>query len=72
MQRVCSEMQRLRLLERRQILALDVLDQRNLDDLVIVDFADDDRDLAQPDLDGRLVASLARHDLKAAAHAAGR
>jgi hypothetical protein len=41
-------MQCLGLLERRQVLALDVLDQRNLDDLVVVHLADDDRDLASP------------------------
>ena len=67
-----QRLQRLGLFERRQVLALDVLDQRDLDDLVVVDLADDDRDLAQADLHGRLVAALAGDDLEPAARAAGR
>ena len=65
-------MQRFRLFERRQVLALDVLDQRDLDDLVVVDLADDDRDLAQADLDRRLIAALAGDDLEARSRAVGR
>src|SRR5262249_43359116 len=52
--------------ERRQVLALDVLDQGDLDDLVVVYLADDDWDLANSDLDGRLVASLTGDDLEPA------
>ncbi len=59
--------QRLRLFERRQVLALQVLDQRQLHHLDVVDLADDDRDFAQPDLDGGVVAPLAGDDLVAAA-----
>ena len=46
-------MQRLGLFKRREILPLNILNQRNLDDLVVVNLADDDRDFPQPDLDGR-------------------
>ena len=59
-------MQRLGLFERRQVLALKVLDQRQLHDLGVVDFADDDRHLAQADLHGGVVAALAGDDLVAA------
>jgi hypothetical protein len=61
---VRERLQRLGLLERRQILPLEVLDERDLDDLVVVDLADDNRDLAQPDLDRGLVAALAGDDLE--------
>ena len=64
--------QRLGLFERGQILALKVLDQRELDDLGVVDFANDDRQLAQAGLDRGLVAALARDDLEPARRAAGR
>ena len=64
--------QRLGLFERRQVLALEVLDQRELDDLGVVDLADDDRQLAQADLDRRLVAPLAGDDLEPVAALAGR
>ena len=64
--------QRLGLFERRQVLALQVLDQRELDDLGVVDVADDDRQLAQAGLDRRLVAALAGDDLEALAALAGR
>ena len=60
-------MQRLRFFERRQVLALDVLDQRELDNLAVVDIADDDRQLAEADLNSRLVSALAGDDLKAVA-----
>ena len=63
---------RLGLFERAEVLALDVLDERDLDDLGVVDLADDDRQLAQADLDGRLVAALAGDDLVPARRAAGR
>ena len=56
--------ERLGFLERRQVLALEVLDQCELDDLGVVDIADDDRQLPQPDLDRRLIAALAGHDLE--------
>jgi hypothetical protein len=56
--------QRFRLFERGQVLALEVLDQRDLDDFVVVDLADDDRDVAKADLHGRLVAPLAGDDLE--------
>ena len=64
---VGQAVQRFRLLERRQILALQVLDQRELDDLGVVDLADDHRQLAQAGPHRRLVAALAGHDLKAVA-----
>ena len=64
--------QRLGLFERRQVLALEVLDQRDLDDLVVVHVADDDRHLAEADLDRGLVAALAGDDLEARRRAAGR
>ena len=58
---------RLGLFEGAEVLALDVLDEGDLDDLGVVHLADDDRELPQPDLDGRLVAPLAGHDLIPAA-----
>ena len=67
-----QRLQRLGLFERRQVLALEVLDQRDLDDLVVVHLADDDREFAQADLDGRLVAALAGDDLEPRPRAAGR
>ncbi len=60
-------LQRLRLFERRQVLALEVLDQRQLHHLDVVGLAHDDRHLAQPDLHRRVVAALAGDDLVAAA-----
>ena len=65
-------MQRLGFFERRQVLALQVLDQRQLEHLGVVDVADDHRQLAQADLDRRLVAPLAGDDLEAVAALAGR
>src|SRR5262249_41280346 len=61
-----QRLQRLGFFKRRQILPLDVLDERDFDDFVVVDFADDDRHFAQPDLDRRLIPALAGHDLKPA------
>src|SRR4029079_5409907 len=55
----------LSLLEGAEVLPLDVLDQRHLDDLGVIDFADDDRDLPKPDPNGRLVTALAGDDLVA-------
>ena len=65
-------LQRLRLFERRQVLALQVLDQRQLHHLGVVGLAQDDRQLAQPDLHRRVVAPLAGDDLVAVADAGGR
>ena len=56
-----------RLFERRQVLALQVLDERQLHDLGVVDLADDDRHLAQPHLDGGVIAAFAGDDLIAVA-----
>ena len=56
--------ERLGLFERRQILALEVLDQRELQHLALVDVADDDRQIAEPDLDRRLIPPLPGHDLE--------
>ena len=64
--------QRLGFFERRQVLALQVLDQRQLEHLGVVDVADDDRQLAQADLDRRLVAALAGDDLEPLAALAAR
>src|SRR5581483_1051588 len=55
---VGQPVERLRLFERRQVLALQVLDQRELDDLRVVDLADDRRHVVQADLDRRLVPAL--------------
>ena len=59
--------QRLGFFERRQVLALEVLDQRQLHHLPIVNLADDDRHVAQADLDGGVVAALTSDDLVAGA-----
>jgi hypothetical protein len=69
---LCEVLQRLRLFERRQILPLDVFHERQLDDFGIVDVADDDRQVAKPNLNGSLVATLAGDDLKAVAARPGR
>ena len=50
--------QRLSLFERAEVSALQVLDEGDLDQLRVVDIPDHRRDLPQPDLNGRLVASL--------------
>ena len=65
-------LERLGLFERRQVLPLQVLDQRELDHLGVVHLADDHRQLAQPRLDRRLVAALAGDDLEPLARAAAR
>ena len=58
-------LQRFGLLERTEVLALQVLDQRDLDHLAVGDLADDDGDLVEGQPDGRLIAPLAGHDLEA-------
>ena len=60
-------MERLRFFERRQILALQVLDERELQHLGVVGRADHRRQFPQADLYGRLIPPLARHDLEPAA-----
>ncbi|MEZ5285448.1 MAG: hypothetical protein R2712_11725 [Vicinamibacterales bacterium] len=59
--------QGLGLFERRQVLALDVLDQRELQHLRLVDVPHDDRELREAGLDGGVVAALAGDDLVAGA-----
>src|SRR5262245_43929091 len=54
------------LFERCQILSLDVFNECDLDNLVVVDLTNDDRDVAEPDLDGCLVSALAGDDLETA------
>ena len=51
------------LLDRREVLPLDVLDQVDLHDLVVGVLPHDDRHGIQPGLLGRPVAPLAHHDL---------
>jgi hypothetical protein len=60
-------MKRLGLLERGQVLALQVLDQRQLHHLGIVALADDDRHFANSDLDGGMIPALAGDDLEPSA-----
>src|SRR5260221_14776100 len=60
-------MQRLGLLKRRQVLALEVLDEREFDYLGIVDVAHDGRKLPEADLNGGLIPALASDNLKAIA-----
>ncbi len=57
-------LQRLGLFERRQILALEVLDERQLKHLGVVDVPDDGRQFPQPDLHRGLVPPFAGDDLK--------
>jgi len=57
----------LRLLDRVQILALDILDQRHLERLVVAELADDGRDFVQPRPLRRPPAPLASDDLEAVA-----
>jgi hypothetical protein len=57
----------LRLLDRVEVLALDILDQRNLKRLRVGKIAHDRRDLMQLRLLRRAPASLARDDLEAVA-----
>ena len=59
-------LQRLRLFERADVLALEVLDEGDLDHLVVRDVADDDRNLGELQPDRGLVAPLAGHDLEPA------
>ena len=56
--------ERLRFFERGQVLALEVLDQREFQHLGLVDVPDDDRQLPQAGLDRRLVSPFAGHDLE--------
>ncbi len=58
-------MQGLGFFEGRQVLALDVLDERELQHLGVVDVADDDRQLDDSGADGGLVTALAGDDLVA-------
>jgi hypothetical protein len=53
------------LLERRQVLALEVLHQRQLHHFRIADLADDHGDVAKADLDGGVIPPLAGDDLVA-------
>jgi hypothetical protein len=46
------------------VRSLQVLNERDLDHLVVVDLTDDDRDVPQTDLHRGLVPPLAGHDLK--------
>src|SRR3954453_10314892 len=52
-----------RLLERRKVLALKVLDDRDLERGVVVDLLDERRDRFKPGLPGRSPASLAGDEL---------
>ena len=60
-------MQRIRLFERGEVLPLQILDERQLDDLPVVHIANDDRELLQADLDRSLIPPLAGDDLIPAA-----
>ena len=64
---VAEAVQRLGFFERGQVLALDVLDQRQLQHLGLVDVADDHRQLGDAGTNRRLVAALASDDLVAGA-----
>src|SRR5689334_17763468 len=64
---VGEDSERLGFLERPEVLALNVLDERDLDDLRVVDLANDDRELPQPNLHRSLIPALARHDLESTA-----
>ena len=57
-------LERLRLLERGEILTLKVLDARKLQHLGLIDVADDDRQVAEPHLHRRLIAALAGDNLE--------
>jgi hypothetical protein len=57
----------LRFLDRVQVLALDILDQRDLERLFLAEVADDRRQLVQPRLLRRPPAPLAGDDLEAVA-----
>jgi hypothetical protein len=62
---VAEAVQRLGLFERRQVLALDVLDQRQLQHLGIVDVAHDHRQFDDTGPDGGLITPFAGDDLVA-------
>jgi hypothetical protein len=62
-----QRLQTVRLFERAQVLALEVLDERDLHRLGVGGLADDARDLAQPRFDRGAIPSLARDDLEARA-----
>src|SRR3990172_6739321 len=62
---VDERLQPIRLFERRQVLALQVLDQRELHRLGVVGLPDDAGDLTQAGLNGGAVPSLAGDDLMA-------
>ena len=51
------------LFERGQVLALDVLDERQFQHLGFIHIADDHRELGEPRLNGGVIAPLAGHDL---------
>src|SRR5215203_1640414 len=55
--------ERLGFFERRQVLALKILDERQLHYLDVIRFPDDDRYFAQTDLHGGVIATLAGDDL---------
>src|SRR6185503_18578992 len=57
----------LRFLDRVQILALDVLDQRDFERLLVAEFADDGGDFVQPGALRRPPASLAGDNLETVA-----
>ena len=59
-------LQRFRLFEGADVLALEVLDEGDLDHLVVGDVADDGRHLRELQPDRGLVAPLAGHDLEPA------
>ncbi|HVT49356.1 MAG TPA: hypothetical protein VHD57_16325 [Vicinamibacterales bacterium] len=50
--------------ERAEVLPLEVLDERDLDNLGVVNLADNDGQIAQADPNGSLIAPFARHNLK--------
>ena len=68
---VDQAMQRLRFLERVEVFALDVLDQRHRDHGAVVDDAHHRRDLGQSGLQRRAPAAFAGDDLVGLAAAAG-
>ena len=61
---------RLRFFDRIQVVALDVLDERDLQQMIVVDLAHDDGDLEQARALRRAPAALAGDDLEAALDAA--
>ena len=63
---LCELVQRFGFFKRGEILALEVLDQRQLHHLDIIHFADDHGNLPKADLDGGVVPALASNDLEPA------